>query len=274
MRGLLFTAALLTAGPALGQEATRALTNITGDVWRFQNNAHYGLVVVSGEGVAVADPISAEAAAWLEAKLAEITDQPVTHLIYSHSHGDHASGGAVFADTATVIAHENAPETIDGVEVDQRIGDTGSLSLGDKTLEFTWLGAGHGEDLMAFVVRPENVAFVVDAVSHRRLPWRDFGGADVDGLAAQIAAVEALDFDILAGGHGPLGDAESAAEAAAYLETLRSAVREGLGAGKTVEELQAELTLDDYAEWEGYADWRALNIEGMAGFLKASGAVD
>ena len=274
MRAFLLTAALLAAAPALGQEATRALTNITGDVWRFQNNFHFGLVVVSEDGVAVADPISAEAAAWLEDELTRITDQPVTHLIYSHSHADHASGGSVFADTATVIAHENAPETIDGVEIDQRIGDSGSVSLGSKTLEFTYLGPGHGEDLMAVVVRPENVALVVDAVSHRRLPWRDFGGADVDGLAAQIAAVEALDFDILAGGHGPLGDKASATEAREYLATLRSEVLDGLEAGKTVAELQAELTLDAYADWQGYADWRALNIEGMAGFLEASGAVN
>ena len=31
---------------------------------------------------------------------------PVKYVIYSHSHGDHASGAAVFADTARIIGHE------------------------------------------------------------------------------------------------------------------------------------------------------------------------
>ena len=31
---------------------------------------------------------------------------PVKYVIYSHSHGDHSSGAAVFADTARIIGHE------------------------------------------------------------------------------------------------------------------------------------------------------------------------
>ncbi|WP_428103361.1 MBL fold metallo-hydrolase [Candidatus Rariloculus sp.] len=31
---------------------------------------------------------------------------PVRYVLYSHHHWDHASGGAVFADTAIYIAHE------------------------------------------------------------------------------------------------------------------------------------------------------------------------
>ena len=32
---------------------------------------------------------------------------PVRYVIYSHSHWDHASGAAVYADTARIIAQEN-----------------------------------------------------------------------------------------------------------------------------------------------------------------------
>jgi hypothetical protein len=47
--------------------------------------------------------------------------------------------------------------------------------------------------MLAMVVRPENVAFVVDVVSPSRLPYRDFPGANIDGLLNQIKAVQVLD---------------------------------------------------------------------------------
>jgi glyoxylase-like metal-dependent hydrolase (beta-lactamase superfamily II) len=266
-------AAATLALPAAAQDS-RELTNVRGDVYKFRNNFHNSMVVITPQGVIVGDPINAEAATWLEAELATLTDQPVTHLIYSHSHGDHASGGAVFADTATTIAHENAPETIDGVAIDTRIGATSVIEHGGKTIELTWLGEGHGADLIAMVVRPENVAFAVDAVSVRRLPWRDFGGANLDGFQNQIAAVEALDFEVLLPGHGNVGDKGSVAEARGYMDTLRTEVGAALAAGKTVEDLHAEVTLPNYADWTGYDDWRTLNIDGMAAFLQESGQVN
>jgi hypothetical protein len=39
---------------------------------------------------------------------------PVRYVVYSHSHFDHAGGGAVFADTARFVAHENMLRNIDG----------------------------------------------------------------------------------------------------------------------------------------------------------------
>lgn len=261
------------AGSAAAQDATRALINVTGDVYRWQNNNHFGLVVLTDAGVVVADPINADAAAWLEAEIAGITDQPVTHLVYSHSHADHASGGAVFSDTAEVVAHKNAPFAIAGVSVDRRVEDSDSLTVGNKTLEFTYLGAGHGTDLMAVVVRPENVAFVVDAMAPRRLPFRDMPGANIDDWTNQVRVIDTLDFEILSPGHGNVGGKESVGEVVAYMETLRAEVLAGLNDGKSVETLQQELTFDAYADWLGYDDWRTANIAGAARSLTEAGLV-
>jgi glyoxylase-like metal-dependent hydrolase (beta-lactamase superfamily II) len=38
----------------------------------------------------------------------------VRYVVYSHSHFDHAAGGAVFADTAVFVAHENMLRNMDG----------------------------------------------------------------------------------------------------------------------------------------------------------------
>ncbi len=262
----------LAAGGALAQDAKRAIEKVAGDVYRFQNNFHYGLVVETAMGVVVVDPINAGAAGWLKENLSSVTDKPVTHLIYSHSHGDHASGGKALAGAGvTVVAHANAPAEIDGVAPDIRFTDAMTLAIGGKTFELTWLGPGHGEDLIAVVVRPENVAFVVDAAAPKRLPYRDFPGADVDGWIDQVRKVEMLDFDIFAPGHGNVGVKADAFDARLYMLTLKDRVQSGLRAGKSIDDLAAEITMPEYEDWLSYDAWRELNVRGMAKFLMETG---
>ena len=268
---LLSTACLL---PGLVSAQERAVTRIAGDVYRFQNNFHYSVFVITGEGVLVTDPINADAASWLNDEIKTMTNQPITHLVYSHSHGDHASGGDFFDDVANVIVHENAPPSIDGVVPTKRFSETMTIEQGGKTFELTYLGPGHGEDLIAMVVRPENVAFVVDAVSSRRLFYRDFPGANVDDWITQVKKVEALDFEILAGGHGNLGVRSDVTSARQYLEQLRSEVLAGLKQGKSIDDLKQSIKMEKYQDWGAYDNWLGLNIQGMARHLIRSGAVN
>jgi len=251
--------------------AERSVTEIAKDVYRLQNNFHYSLVVITAEGAVVVDPINADAASWIKEEVAKLTDKPITHLIYSHSHGDHASGGAVLAKGATVIAHENSPSIVDGVIPTQRFKDEYQFEVADKQFELTWLGVGHGEDLIAVVVRPSNVAFITDAASPKRLPWRDMGGANVDDWIDQVRKIESLDFDIFAPAHGSVGVKADATDVRVYMEELRAEVLAGLDEGKSMDELKNDITMSAYKDWQQYEDWLPLNIEGTANFLKASG---
>lgn len=264
-------AALTSAPTVLAQE--RGITKVSGDVYRFQNQFHFNMFVITGDGVVVTDPINAEAAAWLRAEIAKVTDQPITHLIYSHSHGDHASGGSGYGMVPNVIAHANAPAAIDGVKPTERFESETTLKVGTKTIELTYLGPGHGSDLIAMVVRPENVAFIVDAVAPKRLPYRDFPGSNVDDWTNQVRKIETLDFDILAPGHGAVGTRADATEGRIYLEDLRAAVLEALEAGKTDDQVAAEVAMEKYSDWASFDSWRELNVRGMIRSLRASGAI-
>ena len=267
----MYTLAATLAG---AQDVKREISRVTFDVYRFQNQFHVNMFVITGAGVVVTDPINAEAAAWLKDEIAKITDEPITYLIYSHSHGDHASGGTEYGDVPYVVMHRNAPEDIDLVEATQRFDDQMSFVLGSKTFELTYLGPGHGTDMIAVVVRPDAVAFVVDVVSAKRLFYRDFPGANVDDWIAQVKKVESLDFDILLGGHGQVGVKRDVTNAIGYLEELRAAVLRGLQSGKSVEQLENEITMDKYRDWAAYDQWRALNVRGMARHLRESSAVE
>jgi glyoxylase-like metal-dependent hydrolase (beta-lactamase superfamily II) len=273
MRLPLLIAAILSLGlaaTASAQEAKRSFTKVRGDVYRFQNNFHYSLVVKTEVGIVVVDPINAEAAAALKKEISIRFNQPIIALIYSHSDGDHASGGKAL-DAAMAITHENAPADIDGIVPDIRFSKRMETHLGGKTFELTYLGEGHAKDLIAVVVRPENVAFIVDAASPKRLPFRDFPRSDVGGWIDQVKVIETLEFEVFAPGHGNLGVKSDATDARVYMEELRDQVLAGLNAGKSVEELSASVTMDKYKDWGSYDSWRALNVQGMARWLKESG---
>jgi glyoxylase-like metal-dependent hydrolase (beta-lactamase superfamily II) len=275
MRKLLVILLIIAAWPftAPAQEPKREISRVTYDVYRFQNNFHVNMFVITGAGVVVTDPINEQAASWLREEIGKLTDEPITHLIYSHSHLDHAAGGLGYGEVPNVIMQQNAPDDIDLVESTQRFRDQLSFDVGSKTFELTWLGPGHGSDLIAMVVRPDDVGFVVDAVSAKRLFYRDFPGANVDDWIEQVRKVESLDFDILIGGHGPVGVKRDVSLGLAYLEELRAAVLKGLKAGKTVEELKRDVKMEKYKDWQNYDYWRELNVQGMARHLIESGAL-
>ena len=67
---------------------------------------------MTSEGIILSDPISTEFSTWLKAELARRFNVPVRYVLYSHHHWDHASGGAVFADTAQFVGQEMMPEKL------------------------------------------------------------------------------------------------------------------------------------------------------------------
>src|SRR6188474_657249 len=94
---------LTLAGPAREARAqqpppTRAIVNITGQLYRAQNNNHYTVFLVTPDGIIMSDPINRDFARWLKAEFASRFKVPVRYVLYTHRDWDHASGGVVFAD--------------------------------------------------------------------------------------------------------------------------------------------------------------------------------
>jgi glyoxylase-like metal-dependent hydrolase (beta-lactamase superfamily II) len=94
------------AAPA-AQPAQRGIVNVTGQLYRAQNNNHYTVFLVTPEGIIMSDPINREFARWLKGEMATRFKVPVRYVLYTHRDWDHASGGVVFADTAEFVGHRN-----------------------------------------------------------------------------------------------------------------------------------------------------------------------
>ena len=260
--------AMALAGAATAQDVRREITNIAGDLYRFQNNFHFSVFLVTDDGIIATDPVNAGAAEWLKAELASRFGQPVRYLIYSHDHPDHISGGEVFADTATVVAHENAKAVILGegrptAVPDITFRDSMTIELGGKTVDLAYVGKNHSDNSIVMTFPEARTLFAVDFIPVRTLAFRDFGDAYIPEWIDSLKAVESMDFDTLAPGHGPLGTKADVTAFRGYMEDLRSEVLAHLRAGRTLEETQQLVTLDAYREWGQYEQWLPLNIAGM-----------
>lgn len=269
----LVVAVLMAGATAQAQQSDppkRSITQIAGDLYRFQNNFHFSVFLVTEAGVIASDPINAEAAQWLKAEVQQRFGQPIRFVVYSHDHRDHIAGGEVFVqDGAVVVAHEKAAAAIRGEQrptavPDITFSDRMTLSLGGKTVELIHVGPSHSNNMTVMYFPEERAVFTVDFISVKRLPFRTLSDAYFPAWMEAIRRVEEIDFDILVPGHGGMGNKTDAADHRAYLEELYSEVLAAARAGKSVEEMKASITLDAYKDWAQYDGWREENIEGMA----------
>ena len=257
---------LLAALPSHAQldESLRGIEHITGDLYQVQDdNNTFSAFLVTPEGIILTDPINTRTATWLKAELDERFSLPVTYLIYSHSHDDHSSGAAVYADSI-IIGHENvvgefeiwndlsiAIDDFDGFDHDPEefaifrqdnpavfpdvtFRDRMSVTLGGKTVNLIYLGKGHSDNLIAVHYPEERAVLVVDLlwidrVSFMALPFKHY----FPDLFSGLRLLEGMDFDILLTGHGvhgtgrgAIGTKEDVTEFRDYFEALYDKVVE------------------------------------------------
>ena len=266
--GMVLGAFFVAASPAIAQEAKRSITKIAGDLYRFQNNFHYSVFLVTSDGIIATDPVSPDAARWLKQELKARFDSSVKYLIYSHDHPDHIAGGQVFTPEATVVAHQKARAAIIGEQrptavPDITFTDRMTVTLGGKSVELIYLGLSHSDNMIVMHFPEERAVYTVDFISVKRLPYKTFNDAYFPEWIEAVKKVEAMDFDILVPGHGPMGTKEDATEHRRYLQALHDAVVAAARKGQTLGEMKKSITLDEFKHLSMYDKWRELNIEGM-----------
>ena len=341
---LLLVSSVIAAGqapapaPAAPRGAAREIIQIAPDLYRARNGNWYTIFLVTPAGIILGDPINLEFARWLRPQLAERFKVPVRYVVYSHSHYDHASGGEVFADTATFVAHENMLRNMDGryphmpgdmfdrndnghidpeeiliptnaapgicglgrnsfaamdrngdgripaaeLQADIRRPDivysaSMRLVLGGKTVEIIHPGLNHSDDASVMYFPAERVVFATEfladalvTTSMRSMPSAcgAFDGSPMSEWIRSYAVVEALDFDVLAPGHGSVFKKADVTEARVFFEDLRREVTAGMAAGKSLQELQQTILLSKYKDWINYERLRPANIAAAYNNLK------
>jgi glyoxylase-like metal-dependent hydrolase (beta-lactamase superfamily II) len=145
------------------------------------------------------------------------------------------------------------------------------ITLGGKTVKLIFPGKNHANDGTVLLFPAERVAFAADfpadalvGASLRSLPSAcgSFDGHPLAEWIKSYRAIEELDFDLIAGGHGSaLFTNADIAEARHYFEDLVAAVSGGMALGQSLEELKRTIRLEKYKDWAFYGRLREDNIE-------------
>lgn len=193
-------------------------------------------------------------AAALGARIAARTVYPVTHVVLTHHHTDHALGASWFAALgADVIAHEEAARRMalehaglivarrrdptlaglfDGVEPyapARLVTDGFVFEAGGLRFDVFHPGHAHTPGDLCVYVPSLGVLVPGDLVSTGYHP--NLEDADVAGWRSALEGLRGLPFWTLVPGHGPAGGREAVEDQIAYFGAAERAVREAADFG-------------------------------------------
>jgi glyoxylase-like metal-dependent hydrolase (beta-lactamase superfamily II) len=147
-------------------------------------------------------------AAHLRDAIAEVTNEAVTHVVYSHSHTDHIGGTKALGGHPVIIAHVETARLLARAADPNRppptvtFADRYTLRVGGKTLELSYHGNAHEPGNIFIAAPAQRVLMVVDVVFPGWMPWRRFALAqDIPAYFTQVEEIGRMDWDTLVSGH-------------------------------------------------------------------------
>lgn len=186
--------------------------SLGGGVHYVKDGWYYQLVVEHDDGLIVVDAPPTNGQYFLGGKIltaiGEISDKPITHVIYSHHHRDHIGAAAVFDDDVTIIAQELCAELVETANDPQRppvtetFADTYTLSVGGQTLQLDYHGDIHCNGNI-FIYHPgEKVLMNIDTVFPGWVPFSSLAMAsDLRGFMRGHDVILDYDFETFVPGH-------------------------------------------------------------------------
>ncbi len=216
-------------GVAIDFEKGYAVEEIGEGVYWVTNGSTQIIFLTTGEGVIAVDAPPDIGANYLAA-IAEVTDEPVTHVIYSHAHSDHIGSG-VFGSDVTYIAHEETLRLLETANDPNRplpeitFSDEYVLQVGNQQVELSYKGNNHEPGNIFIYLPAQRILMVVDVIWPGWVPFTYLGLAEnVPGYFQAHDAILAYEFDIFVGGHvGRYGNREDIETNLEYMNSVRDA---------------------------------------------------
>jgi len=284
MRTVWFAAVLTLAIPAHAQEKTVRLRTLgPGDIlYVLIGGGGNTLALMRDDGVVVIDTKLPGWGTAIRQAIESATDQPVTTIINTHAHPDHAGGNAEFSGNVEVIAHANTVAA--GLRVSRTVTDKLTLLSGSDEIDLFYFGRGHTNGDLVVVFPQKRLAYLGDLFPAKSAPLVDpAAGGSVVALADTLrrVATEITGVTRVVTGHAEgLADSRDpsstsvdistprtmrwsdVAEYADFVRDFVAAVRQARAAGKTAADASATLALPD--RYRGYD---------MSGALRAVEAI-
>ncbi len=223
-------------GPVVDRSKGYLVEEIRDGVYWVTEGAYQVMFVTTGEGVIVVDapPSIGE---YVLAAIGEVTSEPVTHVVYSHSHSDHIGAASMYPPEATIVAHEATAEILRRHADPRRplptetFTDRHVLRVGRQELVLEYRGVNH-EPGNVFIHAPrQRVLMVVDVFFPGWIPFKNCAMTeDVPGFYRAHDEALRYDFETLVAGHlTRLGTPDDVRVQREYFADVREACVRAMG---------------------------------------------
>ena len=276
--GALLTVGALSLGLAASQqeEIVVEVEQLEDNLFVLRGGGGNSAVFVTSNGVVLVDT---KVPGWgqpLIDKIRELTPNPVTTIINTHTHFDHVSGNVDFPATVEVVAHENTRRLMrewndisglgfagddifgenDGRGIATRtFSDRMTLGRGADQVDLYYFGRGHtGGD--AWVVFPSlRTVHAGDMFAGKGVSLLDAnnGGSGIDFSQTLNNAYTTLtEIDTIITGHSTQMTRDDLREFAEFTGEFAAAVREAKEAGRSVDDVAGTWKIP--AKYSGYGE--------------------
>ncbi|MEB3229865.1 MAG: MBL fold metallo-hydrolase [Leptolyngbyaceae bacterium] len=215
-------------GPTIPAEKGYLVEEIQDDLYWVTDGLYNAMFLVYDTGVVVVDAPPTIGENYLKA-VQEVTDKPITHLIYSHSHTDHIGAAYLFPDNVEIIAQEETAQILARRQDSRRplptttFRETYTLTLGDQILELAYHGNIHQTGNIFIYAPRQKVLMLIDVVYPGWVPYKNLGIAeDVQSYIEGHDVALSYDFETFLGGHVTrLGTRQDVLESRDYANDLK-----------------------------------------------------
>jgi len=240
--------------PQYRQEAAPvSVQKISPHVYEVSGGAGANCSFIVGEkDVFVIDAkMSAESAGEMISLIKQTTDKPISHIILTHSDGDHVNGLSGFPGNLDIIAHANSLKYIEkanegAVEKvplpNVTFSDRMSIYSGKLRIDLIYFGPGHTDGDIVIFVPEDRVAILGDLFFKGRDPLvhRIKNGSSF-GLARVLLEIIGLDVRIYLSGHADPADKVEIERLYKHIIEIQDKVKAMAGEGKTLDEIKEAL---------------------------------
>jgi cyclase len=255
------------AGRGPAPQGVGAIQKVTGNVYMIPGAGGNSTVFVATNGVVLVDTKLANNGQGLLDQIKTVTDKPITHIINTHTHGDHNGSNQFFPAAVEIVAHENTQANMKKMEAfqqpanahglpDRTYKDRLTLLTGNDAIDLFYFGPAHTSGDTFVVFRNARVLAAGDAFANTAQPNIDLanGGSGVaypDTIAKAAQTIRNVDYVI--GGHNPnIVKQQDIADYAEFLRLMLAKARSSVAANKTPEQAMMEFQAEIPAKFKSY----------------------
>jgi glyoxylase-like metal-dependent hydrolase (beta-lactamase superfamily II) len=253
-------------GRGPGFPPVQAIEKVKDNLYLIQGQGGNTAVYVADKGVVIVDTKLANNGQAILDQVKSVTDKPITHIINTHTHGDHTGSNQFFPASVEIIVQENTRGNMQKMDVFQEAANKNGLPdrtfkdkmtvLGGKdAIDLYYFGAAHTSGDAFVVFRNARTMHTGDAFANKGFPLidRNNGGSGVaypDTIQKLAKGVKNV--DTIINGHSPVTMKwQDVVEWGEFNRLFLAYAQQSLKAGKSAEEAMKEFKLPE-GKFQGY----------------------